>query len=145
MIPKIDNKPLIIGNITLKIEDVITTAMALELCKHYGFRHLVARIEEDRDVFQDWSFDGASMIPDDLVSEVASIPNLTEIVLKHDLKYAYGEPDNKEEKLKADKEFKEELLNDGASPEIAKLMFKAVDLFGDGLLKTSFSWGFARK
>lgn len=46
---------------------------------------------------------------------------------------------------KADKEFKGELLNDGASPEIAELMFKAVDIFGDGLVKTSFSWGFARK
>jgi len=78
-------------------------------------------------------------------SKVVGIPNLTEIALKHDLKYAYGAPGNKEEKLQADKEFELELLKDGASPEIAELMFKAVDIFGDGLMKTSFSWGFARK
>ncbi|WP_027147601.1 hypothetical protein [Methylobacter tundripaludum] len=85
------------------------------------------------------------MIPDGLFSKVVGIPNLTEIALKHDLKYAYGAPGNKEEKLQADKEFELELLKDGASPEIAELMFKAVDIFGDGLMKTSFSWGFARK
>jgi len=43
--------------------------------------------------------------------------------------------------LQADKEFELELLIDGASPDIAELMFKAVDIFGDGLMKTSFSWG----
>lgn len=138
MIPKIDDKTIEIGN-------KITTAMAIELCKQYGFGHLVSRIEEDQDAFKEWVFDGASMIPDGLFSQVVGIHNLTEIALKHDLKYAYGAPGNKEEKSKADKEFKEELLNDGASPEIADLMFKAVDIFGDGLVKTSFSWGVCAK
>lgn len=128
-----------------KIGENITTQRAIGLCKHYGFEHLARRIEENHEAFKDWVFDGASVIPDGLFSKVAGIPNLTEIALKHDLKYAYGALGNKEEKSNADKVFKEELLNDGASQEIAELMFKAVDIFGDGLLKTSFSWGFARK
>lgn len=128
-----------------KIGEDITTQRALSLCKHYGFEHLVRRIEENQEDFKDWVFDGASMIPDGLLSQAAGIPNLTEIALKHDLKYAYGALGNRVEKSNADMEFKEELLNDGASQEIAELMFKAVDIFGDGLLKTSFSWGFARK
>lgn len=145
MIPEIDNKPLKIGNMTLKIEDVITTAMALELCTHYGFGYLVSRIKEDQRAFKEWTFDGASMIPDALFSKIFCIPSLTEIALKHDLKYAYGEIGNKEEKSKADKAFKEELINDGSWPKIAHLMFMAVDIFGDGPVKTRFSWGFARK
>jgi hypothetical protein len=138
MIPEIDDKTIEIGN-------KITTTMALELCKHYGFGHLVSRIEEDRGAFKEWTFDGASMIPDALFSEIFHIPSLTEIALKHDLKYAYGEIGNKEEKSKADKTFKEELINDGSWPKIAHLMFMAVDIFGDGPVKTRFSWGFARK
>lgn len=128
-----------------KINDKITTDIAIELCRHYGFEYLVSRIEGNKDHFKNWVFDGASMVPDELLSKLAKIPNLTEIALKHDLKYAYGLPGDKEEKLKADQQFKADLLKDGASDEIAGLMFQAVDIFGDGLVKTSFSWGFARK
>lgn len=128
-----------------KIGDKITTSKALELCKFYGLEYLVKRIQDDEDAFKDWVFDGASMIPDELFSRVFGIPGLTEMALRHDLKYAYGVPGNTEEKEKADNEFKEELLKDGTSPMIAQLMFKAVDIFGDGAVRTNFSWGFARK
>jgi hypothetical protein len=93
-----------------KIDEVITTQRALDLCNHYGFEHLVKRIEENHEAFIDWVFDGASMIPDDLFPQATNIPNLTEIALKHDLKFAYGALGNKEEKSDADKVFKEELL-----------------------------------
>ncbi len=128
-----------------KIGEEITTERALGLCRHYRFDHLVKRIEEQPDSFKSWKFDGASMIPDKIFSKLFEIPNLTEIALRHDLKYAYGEPGNKKEKLKADLEFELEVLDDGASYAIAKLMFSAVDVFGEGFVRTSFSWGFARR
>jgi len=93
MIPKIDNK-------TIKIGNEITAEIALKLCKHYGFGQLVTRITENQEAFKNWVFDGASMIPDDIFSRVFEIPSLTEISLRHDLKYAYGDPDNEEEKTK---------------------------------------------
>ena len=128
-----------------EIGEIITCDRAIELSDYYGLEYLVKRIEEKRDSFKDWEFDGVSMIPDDLFSRMFHVPNLTEIALQHDLKYAYGEAGNKTEKLRADLELELSLLNDGASPEMAKLMFTAVDIGGNELLKTSYSWGYARK
>jgi hypothetical protein len=127
-----------------KIGDTITTEYAKELCRHFGFDYLVERLEANPEDYKSWVFDGASMIPDRLFSKLFQIPNLTEIALRHDLKYAYGESGNKREKLRADLEFELEVLNDGASAEMAKLMFAAVDVGGKEILNTSFSWGFAR-
>ncbi len=127
------------------IGETISADRALDLCQSFGLEYLVERIESSPDAFKDWVFDGASMIPDALFAQVFDIPSLTEIALRHDLKYAYGEPDNQQEKARADEAFKQELLDDGASPALAQLMFQAVDTFGDGPIATDFSWGFARK
>ena len=127
------------------IGETITTDRALDLCRSFGLDYLVERIEYAPDVFKDWVFDGASMIPDELFSQVFDIPSLTEISLRHDLKYAYGEPGDLQEKARADEAFKQDLLNDGAAPAVAQLMFQAVETFGDGPIATDFSWGFARK
>ncbi|MBN2428248.1 MAG: hypothetical protein JXK94_07930 [Deltaproteobacteria bacterium] len=128
-----------------KIGDPVTTEYAIELCQHFGFDYLVERLEAYPEDYKEWVFDGASMIPDNLFSKLFKIPNLTEIALRHDLKYAYGASGDNREKLKADLEFALEVLNDGASAEMTKLMFTAVDVGGKEILKTSFSWGFARK
>ena len=128
-----------------KIGDVITTDRARALCVHYGYAYLVERIDAaPAGTFKEWKFDGASMVPDELVSKLAGIPNLIEIALKHDLKYAYGELGNDAERLKADDEFKADLLADGASRLVADLMHQAVRKGGHERWKTSFSWGFAR-
>lgn len=128
-----------------EIEDVITTAQARALCVHYRYAYLVERIDAaPAGTFKEWKFDGASMTPDKLVSKLAGIPNLTEIALKHDLKYAYGELGNDAERLKADDEFRADLLADGASRPVADLMYEAVRKGGHEAWKTSFSWGFAR-
>lgn len=127
------------------IGDKITCELARELCGQFDIQYLVRRIENDPDVFEDWIFDGASMIPDELFARIFDIPSLTEIALRHDLKYAYGDPDNSAEKAEADRVFKQELLNDGASPILAQLMYRAVDAFGDGPIATDFTWGFARR
>jgi hypothetical protein len=128
-----------------KIGEIVTTGRAKGLCAHFGFGQLVARIEATPQAFTEWKFDGASMIPDGLVSELTNIPDLTQIALRHDLKYAYGEPGNEREREQADQEFRRELVADGATAEVAEVMFQAVRLFGDPPIKTKFSWGFARK
>jgi len=127
-----------------QIGETITTQRALELCKHFSFDHLVKRLETDSDRFKSWEFDGCSMIPDKIASKLIGVPTLTEICLRHDLGYAYGEPKNKEERLKVDFTFGIELLEGGASASIAQMMFEGVRI-GGGEFGMSFSWAFARK
>ncbi len=88
-------------------------------------------------------FDGVSVVPDEIFSILINTPNLTEIALRHDLKYAYGELDNDEEKLEADKQFEKDLVKDGCLPLVARLMFIAVQIGGDQVFELSYSWGFA--
>jgi hypothetical protein len=131
-----------------EIGEKITTKRARALCQEFGpkFDYLVNRINAAQpNEFKTWVFDGASMLPDDLVARYFHIPHLIEIALKHDLKYAYGDPANPQERLKADKDFKQDLLDDGTDPAVAEAMFNSVRLGGKGIIKTSFSWGFARK
>ena len=127
------------------VDDTINNERAKELCEYFGYTHLVERINTNPNSYKEWVFDGASMIVDKEFSEMHHIPNLVEIALKHDLKYAYGESGNTAEKLQADKDFQGDLINDGASPTTAKFMFKMVDKFGKEEYKTPFSWTFAKK
>ena len=127
------------------VNETISTEYAIKLCQHYGFDYLVERLNERPFDYKDWVFDGVSMFPDELFSKFLNIPDIIEIALKHDLKYAYGEPGNRAEKLRADLEFEIDLLNDGASPEIARIMFAAVDIGGSEILNTSYSWAFAQR
>jgi hypothetical protein len=127
------------------VGDTISADRARALCQHYGLSRLETRISSARpDDFKDWVFDGASMLPDDQVAEHFHIPHLIEIALKHDLKYAYGEPGNHDERLSADQDFRQDLLADGADRAVAEAMFQSVRLGGSGVIKTRFSWGFAR-
>ena len=127
-----------------KIGESVTTERALELCEHYGFSHLVQRIEGNPDLFKEWKFDGCSMTPDAVLSELIKVPSLIEICLRHDLGYAYGDPGNKEERLIVDRKFQNDLLGGGASEFAAKAMFDAVRVGGKEELCLPFSWGFAR-
>lgn len=128
-----------------KVGDIINNERAKEICDHFGYTHLVERINAKPENYKEWTFDGASMIPDDTFAKMFNIPNLIEIALKHDLKYAYGESGNTAEKLQADQDFEQDLINDGASPVVAKFLFKSVDKFGKEEFKTPFSWAFAKK
>ena len=128
-----------------EIGDTITNEQAIELCQHYGLQYLIVRLNEQPQDFKSWIFDGASMIPDALFSKIFSVKNLIEIALRHDLKYAYGDLKNEDERKRADDEFKSELLSDGVSKLVAYPMYCAVRIFGNSLLKTDFTWGFARK
>jgi hypothetical protein len=131
---------------TPAIGERITTARARVLCLELGaqFEYIVQRIDAAPGDFKDWIFDGASLLPDELVAKLFHIPHLIDIALKHDLKYAYGELGNEAERLRADQAFKQDLLADGADAWVAEAMFKSVRLGGSEYVKTSFSWGFAR-
>ncbi|WP_320047465.1 hypothetical protein [uncultured Ilyobacter sp.] len=110
-----------------KIGEIVTTSYAIELCEEFRYDYLAKRIKANKDDFKELEFDGASMVHDEILSRLHNIPHLTEIALRHDLKYAYGELGNKEEKLRADLEFALEVLNDGASANIIKYRKKAVE------------------
>ena len=127
-----------------QIGEIVTTERGLVLCEHYGLNHLAKRIEDNPDQFKEWEFDGCSMTPTDVLSELIKVPSLTEICLRHDLGYAYGDPGNEEERVLVDKKFQNELLDGGASEFVAKAMFDAVRVGGKEKLCLPFSWGFAR-
>jgi hypothetical protein len=127
-----------------KIGDIVTTERGLELCEHYGLNYLADRIEDNPDLFKEWEFDGCSMTPTEVLREIIKVPSLTEICLRHDLGYAYGEPGNEEERIIVDKKFQNELLDGGASKFAAKTMFDAVRVGGKEKLCLPFSWSFAR-
>ncbi|CAB1085197.1 hypothetical protein D1AOALGA4SA_12687 [Olavius algarvensis Delta 1 endosymbiont] len=127
-----------------KIGDLITNEKALALCEQYNFDYLVKRIEDNPEHFKAWEFDGCSMTPTEVLSEIIKVPSLTEICLRHDLAYAYGEPGNEEERLRVDKQFQLELVDGGASESVAKTMFNAVRQGGREAFCLSFSWSFAR-
>jgi len=127
-----------------KIGEIVTTERALELCEQYGFNHLAERIEDNPDLFKEWKFDGCSMTPDSVLSELIKVPSLIEICLRHDLGYAYGDPGNKEERLIVDRKFQNDLLDGGASEFAAKAMFDAIRVGGKEELCLLFSWSFAR-
>ena len=127
-----------------KIGEIVTNERALELCGHYGLNHLAKRIEDNPQHYKEWKFDGCSMTPTEVLSELIKVPSLSEICLRHDLGYAYGAPGNTEERVLVDKKFQNELLDGGASAFVAKAMFDAVRRGGKEKLCLPFSWGFAR-
>ena len=87
-----------------RIGDVITTAQAVELCRHFGFHHLVERIETNPAKYHDWKFDGCSGLPDEVLGFFTGCrwEDITfKCCLPHDLGYAYGKSGDEAER-KAD-------------------------------------------
>jgi hypothetical protein len=50
-----------------EIKDIVTTEAALELCKYFKLDYLVKRIEDNRDEYKNWEFDGCSGLPDQIM------------------------------------------------------------------------------
>jgi len=84
------------------------------------------------------------MTPDLVLSELIKVPSLTEICLRHDLGYAYGDPGNEKERNEIDRKFQNELLSAGTSEFVAKTMYNAVRTGGKEEFCLSFSWAFSR-
>ena len=129
------------------IGDTIDNELAIKLCHAYQFDEIAARIQKSPEQFKEWEFDGASMLPDSLVSLILNMDQqeFSEVALKHDLKYAYGVLGDNAAKQRADKEFEQDLLGIKLNRYLARTMFLAVDHFGGEAWDTTFSWGFANK
>jgi len=132
-----------------EIGDRITTAEALELCRHYGLDYLVVRIESAPDRYKDWKFDGCSGLPDKLM-EIFTGCKWEDITyhccLPHDLAYGYGELGNKTERKDVDEKFYSDLVTKADMHKwVAAAFLAAVRVGGAEALGQSFSWGFAHK
>ncbi len=80
-----------------EIGDTITTAKALELCRHFSLDYLIDRIKSNPKKYQDWKFDGCSGLPDEVMGFFTGCDwkDITyKCCLPHDLCYAYGDPGN---------------------------------------------------
>jgi len=144
-------KPSIAG--LPSIGDTINTVRALDLCRSYvaagriEFVYLETRLSAvPPQSFKDWTFDGVSVTWDAGFAALWNVPNITEIALRHDLKYAYGEigPGEDQERKRADQELMNEVIQDGGNQTLALAMFGSVQLFGGSKGKQLWSWGFAR-
>ena len=131
------------------IGDLITTAEALELCRHFGLHDLVDRIESDPAGYRNWRFDGCSGLPDQLMGLFTGC-NWQDITyrccLPHDLCYGYGEPGNDIERKRVDEQFHNDLVAKANMPKwCASAFLAAVRIGGAEVFGLSFSWGFAHK
>ena len=126
-----------------EIGQTISTRKALELCRYYDLAELVRRIEVDSGNYNEWIFEGCSMTPTIALGNLINVPSLTEICLKHDLAYAYGDPGNSKERKQVDQKFYQNLTEAGASEFAAKALYYSVRNGGHENLCLSFSWAFA--
>jgi len=132
-----------------QIDDIITSAQALELCRYFNLDYLVARIESDPDVYEEWKFDGCSCLPDELMGLFTGC-NWEDITYKcclpHDLCYAYGEMGNDIERNRVDAIFYSDLvMKADMRAWCASAFLAAVRIGGEEEFGLSFSWGFAHK
>jgi hypothetical protein len=131
------------------IGDVITTEEALGLCRHFSLDDLVQRIEDAPEAYKEWKFDGCSCLPDEVMGLFTGCDwqDITyKCCLPHDLRYAYGEPGNENEREQADKAFYNDLVVKGGMKEwCASAFLLAVRLGGAEEFGLSFSWGFAQQ
>ena len=132
-----------------EIGDIITTQKPIELCAHFDLNYLVDRITANPESYKDWSFDGCSGLPDELMGLFTGCDwkDITyKCCLPHDLCYAYGEIGNEIEREQVDKNFYNDLFTKaGMRKWLASVFFSAVQIGGAEEFGMSFSWGFAHK
>jgi len=137
-----------------EIGESISPRRAINFCKYFGLDSLVARLTFSLDNYITFEFDGCSMIPDKFITRILNkIPGLKglgkkvtyDCCFKHDLKYAFGDPSNLLEKLRADLELYEDLKTLGLPEKICVGTLVGVLIGGSDKFDTSFKWGFARK
>ena len=131
------------------IGDTVTTAQALDLCRHFGLEYLAERIIGHPEEYREWKFDGCSGLPDEVMGFFTGC-NWKDITFKcclpHDLCYGYGEPGNREERKRVDLEFYDNLVQKAGMKEwCASAFLAAVRVGGSEIFGLSFSWAFARK
>ena len=132
-----------------EIDEKINIDRALELCNHFNLDYLVKRIQDNRQDYVDWRFDGVSGLPEQLAALIGGVDQNTltyQCALPHDLAYAYGEPGNTIEKERVDIKFKSDLLTKARMhPLSAELFYAAVRNGGIEQFCLPFSWAFSHK
>lgn len=132
-----------------RIGDVVTSSQAQELCRHFGLDQIAERIASNPDGYQNWTFDGCSGLPDEVMGFFTGCrwEDITyKCCLPHDLRYAYGTLGNEAERKAADEQFYGDLVNQaGMQAWCAKAFLAAVRVGGVEAFGLSFSWGFASK
>ena len=137
-----------IDHYSIKVGDVITPEMGLELCKRFGFDYLVERLEGNLDKYKSFVFDGVSGFHDKFAALLAGVNEraLTyKGALPHDIQFAYGQKGNKKEEAMANSAFYNTLIDIGVAPWKAWTALKIVEVGGAEELGLSFSFGFANK
>ncbi len=132
------------------IGDIVSTELALQLCRYYELEYLVERIQANPGKYQSWKFDGCSCLPDKFLGIFSKSKRWEDITydcaLPHDLGYAYGDPDNeKVERLMVDEKLRTDLKKTMKYIEIVKAFLIGVRIGGAGFFNTNFSWAFALK
>lgn len=131
-----------------EIGDTVTTAEALELCRHFNLDYLVRRIEDNPKKYREWKFDGCSGLPDEVMGLFTGCDwrDITyKCCLPHDLCYAYGEPGDDIERKRVDLKFYSDLVTKaGMKRWMASAFLTAVRVGGAEEFGLSFSWGFAQ-
>lgn len=131
------------------IGDTLTQERAAELARHFGLDEVAERIEKNPEKYKAFQFDGVSGPVPDRLYGVLNGGDVERIIhrcaLPHDLAYAFGEAGDTQARLEADQRFKDDLLDAGVSARAAKMMYRAVRLFGGEAWKQDYSWGFARR
>ena len=132
-----------------KINDIIDTKLAIELCRYFGFDYLMSRIEANPGQFKDWEFDGCSCVQEKMLGFLSGCDPqviIEQCCLPHDLCYAYGEPGNDDERKSVDNRFFNDLVDKaGMKRWMAYALLAGVRVGGAEEFGLSFSWGFARK
>lgn len=130
-----------------EIGEMITTKRARELCLHFGFDHLVERIDKNTEEYKEWEFDGCSGIPDEYMRFFTGCDwrDITyKCCLPHDLEYAYGELGDSRERLEVDRRLYKNLMKKAfMKKEKAEVFFRTVRVLGKEKFGFNFSWGFA--
>ena len=131
------------------IKNTVTIEEAIELCKYFKLDYLIKRIEQNRDRYKSWKFDGCSTLPDEIMGLFTGC-NWEDITYKcclpHDLGYAYGEKGNEIERKRVDlKSYSDLVTKAGMINWQASAFLAAVRVGGSEAFGFSFSWGFASK
>jgi hypothetical protein len=129
----------------LPIGCIVDNATAIQLCHQFGLNHLVGRIAHHPTRYRSWIFDGVSGFPDWIFRFLGDQWRVTHLcALPHDLRYAYGEPGNREERRLADRLFYHDLVDKGrVRPLVAGCAYVIVRLLGHQQLGWSCTWAFA--
>jgi len=125
----------------------ITNQNAYQLCQQYGLIAEAHRLSSYPNFYRSWTFDGVSGLPDHILHLLGNGFNITyQCALPHDLAYAYGQLGDSRARCRADRNFRENLINLAAvNPVKAYIAWLVVRILGSSHIGLSFSWSFADK